>query len=162
MAETSNPVYLKRSASRRAVPSKKAPATVFLDELGPDVISSPEWYGVCASPHNALLEGPAHATERLLTLLQPYLRRPTVWTSPPPPLELPNGECGALVVKDVSAFDRHDQAALLKWLDCHRTQVVSTSTQPLFPLIASGRFEEALYYRLNATLLRIGPSGAFI
>jgi len=160
--ETSNPVYLKRSVSRRAVPTSGAPAAGAPDGLRLGFISLHEWYGVCGLPHNALLEGPAHATECLLSLLAPHLRQPTVWTSPPSPLELPGGECGTLVLSDVSAFGRHDQAALLEWIDGHRTQVVSTSSQPLFPLIASGLFDETLYYRLNVTLLRISPSGTFI
>jgi Sigma-54 interaction domain len=144
------------------MPLSSAAAAGLVEGLGSRLISSPEWHGLSTVPHNALFEGPAHATACLLIVLQPYLRRPTVWSSPAPPLELPTGECGALVLQNVWAFNSHDQAALLKWINCHRTQVVSTSTQPLFPLIARGLFDEALYYRLNATLLRIGPSGAFI
>jgi hypothetical protein len=162
MPETSTSIHVKHSTPRRAVPLTNAAAAVLLQEFAPGFISAPEWHGVCTLRHNALFEGPPQATERVLTLLQPYLRQPTIWTSPPPPLELPTDDCGALVLRDVSAFDRHDQAALLRWLDGHRTQVVSTTKQPLFPLIARGLFDEALYYRLNVTLLSIDSSGTLI
>jgi transcriptional regulator of acetoin/glycerol metabolism len=52
-------------------------------------------------------------------------------------------------------LERREQAALLKWLDTRAAQVISTTTHPLFPLIAGGLFDEALYYRLNVTLMRI-------
>jgi transcriptional regulator of acetoin/glycerol metabolism len=55
---------------------------------------------------------------------------------------------------------RHEQAALLEWLDGERKQVVSTTVDPLFPLIARGLFDEALYYRLNVMLMRIDSTGA--
>jgi hypothetical protein len=55
-------------------------------------------------------------------------------------------------------LDREEQGALLKWLETDRKQVVSTTTEPLFPLIADGRFNEALYYRLNILLMRIGTT----
>jgi hypothetical protein len=135
---------------------------VALQEFAPDVISRSEWHSVCTERHNALLEGPPHATERLLTLLQPYLCRPAVWKSPASRLELPAGECGALVLENVSGLDRHDQAALLNWLGTRRTQVISTTMQPLFPSIARGLFDEALYYRLNVMLLSIGSSATLI
>jgi len=78
------------------------------------------------------------------------------------PLELPTDECGALVIRNVSALDRHEQAALLRWLEGDRKQVVATSVDPLFPLIARKRFDEALYYRLNVMLLRIDSPGALL
>jgi len=76
------------------------------------------------------------------------------------PLELPTGECGALVLGNVCALDRHEQAALLRWLDVGRKQVVSATAQPVFPLIARGLFDEALYYRLNVMRLSIDSTGA--
>ena len=58
------------------------------------------------------------------------------------------------------ALDRHEQAALLRWLDADRKQVVSTTAQPLFPLVARGLFDKALYYRLNVMLVSIDSTGA--
>jgi transcriptional regulator of acetoin/glycerol metabolism len=61
-----------------------------------------------------------------------------------------------LVLQNVSALSAHDQATIGRWLDTHRTQLISTNPQPLFPLIALGLFDEALYYRLNVMLLGVG------
>jgi sigma-54-interacting transcriptional regulator len=162
MAEMLSPIAVKRSTSRRAAPLTVAATAVALQGLAPGLVSSPEWHGVCTMRHNALFQGPAHVTDRLLALLQPYLRRPTIWRSALEPLELPSGECGALVLQNVSAFDAHDQAVLLRWLDSHRTQVVSTTQQALFPMIARGLFDDSLYYHLNVTLLSIDSSGTLI
>ena len=127
---------------------------------GPELISTPEWRSVCTWQHNVIFEGPEHATESLLLLLQPYLRTPAIWKRAPMPPELPTDQCGALVVQNVSALDSDEQAALLKWLDADRKQVVSTTAHPLFPLVARGLFDKALYYRLNVTLLSIDSTGA--
>jgi hypothetical protein len=139
-----------------------AAAAPLLQGLSPGLFSSPEWHGMCTLRHNALFQGPSDVTDRVLTLLEPYLRRPAIWQSASEPLELPTGECGALVLQDVSAFDACDQAALLRWLDGHRAQVISTTQQPLFPLIARGLFDAALYYHLNVTLLSVDSSGTLI
>jgi transcriptional regulator of acetoin/glycerol metabolism len=40
---------------------------------------------------------------------------------------------------------------LFEWLDSTSsgTQVVSTASAPLLPLVEAGAFDDALYYRLN-------------
>jgi hypothetical protein len=126
--------------------------------LRPELISTPEWHSVCTRPHNALFEGPEHVTETLLLILAPHLRTPAIWKRAPTPLELPTDECGSLVLRNVSALDRHGQAALSRWLDTGR-QVISTTAHPLFPLITRGLFDEALYYRLNVMLLSTDSIG---
>ena len=49
----------------------------------------------------------------------------------------------------------------LRWLEnsIDQKQVVSTTVQPLFPLVERGLFAEALYYRLNVMLLCVDASG---
>lgn len=126
----------------------------------PELIATPEWHSLSTRRHNAIFEGPEHATEGLLLLLQPYLRPPAIWKGALTPLELPTHRCGALVLRNVGALDRREQAALLRWLDTERKQVISTTTHPLFPLIARGLFAEALYYRLNVMLMTIDSAGA--
>jgi hypothetical protein len=123
--------------------------------LDPEVIATPEWHSVSTRQHNAIFEGPEEATDDVLRLLQPYLRTPAIWNRAPMPLEFPAHGGGALVLRNVCALDRHEQAALLKWLEVERKQVVATTTEPLFPLVAMGRFDEALYYRLNLMLMKI-------
>ena len=122
---------------------------------GPELTTTPEWHSVSTRQHNAIFEGPDHATEDLLLLLQPYLRAPAIWNWAPRPLELPASGGGAVVLRNVCALDREEQGTLLKWLETDRKQVVSTTTEPLFPLIAEGRFDAALYYRLNIMLMRV-------
>jgi hypothetical protein len=123
--------------------------------FGPELTATPEWLSVSTRQHNAMFEGPEHATEGLLLLLEPSLRRPAIWTRAPLPLELPTNGCGALVLRNVDALDRREQTVLRRWLDTERHQVISTTTQQLFPLIARGLFDEALYYRLNVMLIRL-------
>jgi hypothetical protein len=125
------------------------------------MISTPEWVSLCAARHNVLLEGSDESTESLVLFLAPYLCRPVVWKPPHAPVALPSGACGALVLQNVGALSRPEQAELLRWLDnsTDRKQVVSTTVQPLFPLVERGLFDEALYYRLNIMLLCVDASG---
>ena len=51
--------------------------------LGTELIATPEWHSVSTRQHNAIFEGPEHATERLLLLLEPYLRTPAIWKRAP-------------------------------------------------------------------------------
>ncbi len=64
-----------------------------------------------------------------------------------------------LVVRSVSALDQDQQQALLAWLDApgNRMQVISTTTDPLYPLVSRGAFLANLYYRLNVLLLDVAP-----
>jgi len=128
--------------------------------IGPELTATPEWHSVSTRQHNALFEGPEHATEGLLLLLEPSLRAPAIWKHAPLALELPTNGCGALVLRNVHELDPREQAALLRWIETERKQVISTTTHPLFPLIARGLFDEALYYRLNVTLMKIDSAGA--
>jgi hypothetical protein len=122
--------------------------------------SMAEWRSICASRHNVLLEGPPACTEAVLHLLKPYLGEPVTLKRSGAPLELQASMRGALVVHDVSSFSRPEQDRMLGWLDGldSRTQVVCTTTEPLFPLVARGLFHETLYYRLNVILLQLTRS----
>lgn len=116
-----------------------------------------EWTSLCARRHNLLLEGSAVATHAALLLLRPHLRQPVAWSELDAPLQLPNGDAGALVLRDVAAVSTSDQARLLAWTSGGhaRTQIVSTTEGPLFALVVRGLFDATLYYRLNIVLLRI-------
>ena len=155
MTDTSGSIRVARSYARRATPLTDRAAATLLRTAAPDLILPPEWLDICRHRCNTLLIGPADATARVLMLLRPYLRRPTVWAAPQHgPLEIPI-ECATVVLQDVSALGPHDQAAVRKSLHSHRVQMISTSTRPLFPMIALGLFDEALYYRLNVMLLNV-------
>jgi hypothetical protein len=122
--------------------------------------SSGEWRILCADHPNVLLEGPDPATDSALVLLQPHLVGSVIWRRPNAPLALRPGEVGALILQDVGGLTSEEQTALLVWLDARagRTQIVSTTAHPLFPLIGRGLFEPAMYYRLNVMLLQVDSS----
>jgi sigma-54-interacting transcriptional regulator len=115
-----------------------------------------EWASLRVNRQNVLVEGSGAATNAALLLLAPLLRDPIVWGGTDS-LQLPAGQAGALILKDVAALSDVDQARLLAWIggEGSRTQILSTSTHPLFAAVACGRFEHALYYRLNVILLRL-------
>jgi hypothetical protein len=120
-----------------------------------------EWRSVSTLFHSVLLEGPEASTAALLLILEPLFRAPVVWKPARAPLELPTGECGALVLQEVAALSSADQARLVEWLDrsSHRSQLISTSAHPLFQRVESGLFDRVLYYRLNVMLLHVEPNG---
>jgi hypothetical protein len=122
----------------------------------------PEWRSLCTERPNLLLEGSEESTEGVLLFLAPYLRKPVLWKPSRGPFVYPTGECGALVLQNVAALGREEQSDLFRWLDDSngQTQVVSTTAQPLFPSVARGLFDEALYYRLNVVLLCVDSSSA--
>ena len=126
---------------------------------GPEVISGPEWLSLCTQGPNVLLQGSEEATESVVLLLEPYLRRPVRWIPGQTRFSLPGGECGALVVRNAASLSRKEQDDLLRWLDHGEVkQVVSTNVEPLFPLVGRGLFDERLYYRLNVVLLSLDPA----
>ncbi len=64
---------------------------------------------------------------------------------------------GAVVVRDVDALTREEQRSLIDWLDSAstRTQVISTASVPLLPLVETCQFNDALYYRLNTVYIDV-------
>ena len=122
--------------------------------------STAEWSCICTGRHNVLLEGPRACTDAVLHLLKPYLGESVTLKRSGAPLELHTSMRGALVVHDISAFSGPEQDRILGWLDDphSRTQVVCTTTEPLFPLVERGLFDETLYYRLNVILLHLKRS----
>jgi hypothetical protein len=150
------PLHMKRPDSRGCT-VRIVPGTVLSPGRGPDLISGVEWECMCAGRHSVLVEGPDGSTDALVRLLEPHLRGPVLWRPVLVPFVLPAGECGTLVLQNVAALTRHDQAGVLRWLDDshERKHVVSTTAHPLFPLVEQGLFDEALYYCLNVLLLRL-------
>jgi DNA-binding NtrC family response regulator len=57
---------------------------------------------------------------------------------------------GTLVLHDVQTLNGEQQCELLEWLEANNdVQLVSISTERLFPLVEDGEFLESLYYQLN-------------
>lgn len=108
---------------------------------------------VRAARVNLMLLGPDHVTRDVVDALSPRSRQPVIVAHPGEPLVLaPIDQVGTMILHDVGAFGLADQRRLLDWLDgaAGRTQVISTTSRPLLPLINAGAFFAALYYRLNS------------
>ena len=107
---------------------------------------------------NLLLVGGDDRLQRLLELLSRDYREPVeVWT-PGDHLALPAVEqVRTLILRNVGVLSLVDQGRLFHWLDdaAGRTQVVSTTPEPLLPRVHSGEFMSALYYRLNVLYVEV-------
>lgn len=119
-----------------------------------------EWRAVCLHRVNGLLEGSETAIESVVRRLSPHLREPVVSTRSGTALSIPTAEIGTLILDEVHTLTTDDQRQLLDWLSAAgaRPQVISTSSQRLFPRVELGLFAEALYYRLNVIRILIDSS----
>jgi hypothetical protein len=123
----------------------------------PDSGYETEWRSLRKQQCSLLLEGPEEVTDAVLLLLTPHLREPILWKRRGAPLDLSSGKGDTLILQDVATLGTDEQRRVLTWLDEARlATVVSTTTIPLFPLVAHGFFDPALYYRLNVMLLCVG------
>jgi Sigma-54 interaction domain len=113
--------------------------------------SAADWRRAARAQHNMLLEGAGASIETALQLLAPCLRQPVTWNGRACELVLPADKGGTLIVQNIALLDGQDQLRLRVWLNdpARRTQVVSTTTYPLFPLVDCGVFDATLFYRLN-------------
>ena len=110
-----------------------------------------------ARPLNVLIEGPADASDIILSALRMEAREP-VCDARVGGFHLPGQDAATLVLRDVSALTRREQMRLLNWVEDEgvATQVISTTAYPLFVLVGRRLFDASLYYRLNVCLLRVG------
>jgi hypothetical protein len=116
-----------------------------------------DWQLLVTARPNTLLEGPHEATDAIVGEAMEWLAEPhATWTGAPPSCDRP----ATLVVRSVSALDQEQQQALLAWLDApgSRMQVISTTDDPLYPLVSRGAFLANLYYRLNVLLLDVAAT----
>jgi hypothetical protein len=106
---------------------------------------------------NVLLEGPPSSIEASLAALKPHLREPVCEFRPASGACVPQPREGTLILLDVVRLDTAQLTALLRWFDeCGGlvpVRIVSTSSEPLFSLVASGAFPADLYYRFNVILI---------
>jgi hypothetical protein len=63
-----------------------------------------------------------------------------------------------MIIEGVETLKDHEQRALQDWLVLRngRTRVVSTAPVPLLPMVETGSFSAALYYRLNVFYIEVG------
>ena len=96
-----------------------------------------EWDLVIRARSNLLLAGSFSATDAMLVALKPHLRAPLRKYKPKAGLPMPQPREGTLVLLEVDRLDEKQQAQLVRWLDRFhergRVQVVSTTSEPLFP-----------------------------
>jgi hypothetical protein len=116
---------------------------------------------------NMLLVGPGDVVEKALETLAPSVRTPVASWRPGEHFVLPlTTSIGTMIFRNVDALGLAEQRLLAEWLErvAGRTQVVSTVTAALMPLVESGAFLDVLYYRLNTIYVdvtdrRIPPWG---
>jgi hypothetical protein len=107
---------------------------------------------------NLLLVGSPGATRIVMEMLWLELREPILTWRPGQPLELPApGRASTVVLHDVTDLTRDEQQRVLRWMDetGSRIRVVSTTRTSLWPLLKTGAFDDALYYRLNTVCVDI-------
>ena len=104
---------------------------------------------------NLLLIGSSTKVTCLLQLIEPSVTHPLVSVRAER-LTLPETAIGTLVLHDANRLDATQQDQLHRWLDVHPlSQVIATSSQPLFPLVVRNSFSAVLFFRLNVRSLMI-------
>ena len=100
---------------------------------------------------NLLLVCPAGSSSRILREVGRSCAGPVHYRRLPGVLDLPARRDGTLVLDEVGGLDLSQQIALYDWMTASSGsyQIVSLTTGPIEPLVASGSFLEGLYYRLN-------------
>jgi transcriptional regulator of acetoin/glycerol metabolism len=78
----------------------------------------------------------------------------------PGPLQLPVVRKGTLFLNDAAAMTLSQQIALNDWMGrgSGDVQIISVTSEPLWPLVEQGAFLEGLFYRLNVICLEAKPS----
>jgi sigma-54-interacting transcriptional regulator len=121
-------------------------------------LTAEEWRVARIARVNVLFVGSGGVAEKIVDALRPDFCEPIDVWHPASRLVLPPiGGTGTLILQDVGAMPRADQRRLCDWLEvtAGRTRVVSTTRQPLFPLLEAGTFAETLYYRLNVLCFQV-------
>ena len=107
---------------------------------------------------NLLFVGSPGAVRIVMEMLWVELREPILTWRPGQTLDLPTpGRASTLVLHDVNNPTADEQRRMQDWLDqtAGRIRVVSTTRTSLWPLLKSGVFHDALYYRLNTVCVDI-------
>jgi hypothetical protein len=120
------------------------PGAAFLDD----------WGVACSARANVLIVGPTGTTAAVVRESRAALSEPVISSLCTDALVLPSADlAGTLVLHDVGRLALVDQLRLTMFLETTHAQVISTSPEPLLPLVQAGLFLELLYYRLNTICL---------
>jgi hypothetical protein len=117
-------------------------------------IPASDWEALIATRVNTVIVGHEDAALGVWTAVWPTLQKPIYWVEADR-LSLPRQSAGTLILQGAHALSASAQRRVFDWLDldAHSTRVLTTTPQALYPLVESGAFIEALYYRLNMLLL---------
>jgi hypothetical protein len=120
-----------------------------------------QWDLVVSKRISVFLTGPPLATREFIEKLEPRLLDPVMHVACDRQPALRGLETdGTVVLHDIDRLGLNDQEYVLDWLEIRagRTQVVSTSSRSVLPLIAMRSFLDTLYYRLNTVYFELtGP-----
>lgn len=129
-------------------------------ELAGLQIPPEEWRAIVTIRPSVLVEGPDSSAEKLIRAVTATLQGAVYdWGCLPP-----DPEPGAtVIVRQIDLLSTDERRRLLDFLnaECAQTrarQVITTSTQPLYPLVESGLFPADLYYRLNTIRLELSEA----
>lgn len=108
-----------------------------------------------------LVRCPTRQREEVVTSLVSWCVAPVHVCRLPGELDLPPRKSGTILLDDVSALTLLQQMDLQDWLEAGggAIQVVSVTSEPLWPLVTDGRFLEGLFYRLNVVTVEAKPVG---
>ena len=107
---------------------------------------------------NLLVMTSGSTNKNLAELLVAEVAQPIITWRPGEPLMLPqSAQTRTLILHDVGALPLLEQRRLIDWLerDAGQTQVVSTTSASLLPLVQAGAFLARLYYRLNTVCVNV-------
>jgi hypothetical protein len=124
-----------------------------------------DWRAFLRTRANILVTGPNAALQAFVRAARPALRAPVRSVAGGRTIALQTAS--TVILRDVDRLNRAAQRMLLSWInepDHADTQIVSTASAPLFPLVQAESFDRDLYYRLNTIwlevqeLLSVGPA----
>ena len=122
-----------------------------------------DWIVLQGAHPNVLLIGSDQAVTGFLQLLAPLLQ-PAIAQSGNGAPGLPSDPGGTLILRNVHRLAAGDQQRVSAWMSepMRRTQVISTASRPLYPLVESKTFAEPLFYRLNVIMFSLTEDVAHI
>jgi len=115
-----------------------------------------DWNVLQTARPNVLLTGSDSAIAGFLTLLLPVLQPPIVDVRDGR-FAVPPASTGTLILRDVARLDTDGQQRLTEWLSAsdRRTQLITTSSCPLFPFVERNELSAPLYYSLNVVMIAL-------
>jgi hypothetical protein len=115
-----------------------------------------DWRAFLRTRANILVTGPNAALRAFVRAARPEFRAPIRLVVGGRTVVLHTAS--TLILRNVDRLNRAAQRMLLAWMNEPEhadTQIVSTASAPLFPLVEADGFDRDLYYRLNTIWLEV-------